>query len=265
MVKKKSQVINKFGFLQGRIFPRNLKKYNLFPNDWESEFKEAAKLNINYIEFLYDKDRKIERVFNDKKLSKKLKENNLIQLSVNYDILRFIDFFENKEDVIKDIKKLSKKGSKIIVLPFIDKSSYNHEKLSRSLNYLETKINTGIKFAIESENISFIKLKNIISKLPKNFGICYDTGNYISQKRNIFSDFTNYSDFIIHIHLKGKKFNYKTNKYVNCFFTECKQDLLKFLYLIKKNDYKEMVVMESFYQKNGLLDFKTNLKSIKQI
>ena len=45
---------SQFGIIQGRIFPENKLKYNIFPNEWRNELILSKKIGYNYIEFLLD-------------------------------------------------------------------------------------------------------------------------------------------------------------------------------------------------------------------
>ena len=44
------------GIMQGRIYPANKKKYNLFPLSWETEINKLKKVGFDYVELLYDRE-----------------------------------------------------------------------------------------------------------------------------------------------------------------------------------------------------------------
>ena len=46
----------KIGCMQGRLLPKYRNRFQAFPlNNWEKEFKLASNLNLDFIEFIFDK------------------------------------------------------------------------------------------------------------------------------------------------------------------------------------------------------------------
>ena len=45
---------SQFGIIQGRIFPENKLRYNIFPRNWRHELILSKKIGYSYIEFLLD-------------------------------------------------------------------------------------------------------------------------------------------------------------------------------------------------------------------
>ena len=264
MEKKESTKLD-LGVLQGRIFPNNLNKFNKFPNNWEKEFEILSEINLDFIELLYDGEGKIKVHLSEDKLNKTLNNSTNIHIySANFDVLRFYDFNENLTFFLKELNYLYDLGVRLVVLPFIDRSDYNKNEIIKALKSLNMKFDKDMKFSIESEKINFLNLIEIVKSLPSNFAICYDTGNYLSQRRDIFSDFKTYKDHISHIHLKAKKID-KNKKFISCYFDQNKYDLKKYLDFLIEHNYKHKVVLESYYSKNGYSDLVYNLKCIERL
>ena len=101
-----------------------------------------------------------------------------------------------------------------------------------------------------NSKISLIDKKKIFSKYSPKFGICYDTGNSLSELKDFNYEINYLKKEINHLHLKDKK--RVGRKFVNTFLGNGLLNFKKLKEVLEKIDYKHRVTLECFYGKNGV-------------
>ena len=248
-----------FGIMQGRIFPASYSAYNRFPKLWKEEFFATKKIGYNYLELIYDEGNSCENPLHNldhKDILKTSKKSKLKTYSMVLNFFAKNNIFSNTDKFIKTLMilvKFSKKiNVKVIVVPVIEKSSSNSQKLSNLLKKLHQKFKKEkIRFSFELDSkISLIDKKKIFSKYSPKFGICYDTGNSLSELKDFNYEINYLKKEINHLHLKDKK--RVGRKFVNTFLGNGLLNFKKLKEVLEKIDYKHRVTLECFYGKNGV-------------
>lgn len=212
-----------FGIMQGRLLKKYKDRYQSHPVDyWQQEFLITKKLNLNYIEFIFDyyEFQKNPLSHNDglKEVNKISKTYNINVSSICADIFMQKPIFnrENNDLYKNKIMNILYEACKYlnisdIVIPLVDESSISNcldrDYLVEQIRYMSDKfesINTNICLETDLDPENFIKFIDLINK--KNIKINYDIGNSISNGYDPIDEFNTYSDLITLIHLKDRKF-----------------------------------------------------------
>ena len=126
--------------MQGRLYPNNLKKFNLFPKKWQQEFNQINKMDFNYLELLYDRKESdinplVNKIINYKSVLKHSKNKTY---SINLDFFTRKNFFKNIQKSKKLIKKIINNSNnlkvKLIVIPCIEKNQMTKKELITFIN-----------------------------------------------------------------------------------------------------------------------------------
>lgn len=257
---------NQFGIMLGRLFPESTTKYNIFPKKWRNEFISSKKIGFNYIEFLFDEDlSKINPIHSHN--FKKILNNSIKTKQKTYSIV--INFFAKKnffsdikfsKKIIKNVIYACKKiNIKMIVFPLLEKSSVDKEKLNQFLKIMYEEIkNTNLFCAVEMDNKTNLNdKKRLFSKYFPKIGICYDTGNSISDNTKFDHEIIKLGKLINHVHLKDKIRIKK--KYFNTYLGEGKLNFNKLKYALNKIKYRKKITFECYYGSSPLSDAKKNI------
>ena len=258
--------------MQGRLTETKSSKIQFFPkNNWEKEFKIASKNKINLIEWTIDYHNiKKNPIFCDtKKISNISKKYKIKIESVTCDFLMQKPFYKKKyinskslfflDKLIDSCKQLN---IKYIIFPLVDngslKSTFEKKELIFGLKKIENKLSKKINILFESD-FKPKKLLNFISNFNFNkFGINYDTGNSACYGYSIISEFNSYFKYIKNIHIKDRKINSST-----VLLGKGNFDFKTFFYLIKKNKYKQNLILQTVRSKSNQLNMlKYNLEFI---
>ena len=128
------------------------------------------------------------------------------------------------------------------------------------INYLK-KILTqrSPKISIEINNLE----PKIKKYLNQKVGICFDTGNVLTESKHSLKNIFEFKDQINHFHIKDKK---KINKrYVNCSLGEGIVDFKSFFFILELIKYKGAITFETSFGNNSIKNAKNNLKFIKKV
>lgn len=210
------------GIMQGRLTPQGDNQIQFFPfNNWQKEFKDAAEIGIDEIEWIFDFDNFENNPLWTENGIKEIKENiktSGVRINVICaDYFMRKPFFRVSEEVksnsIMMLKKLVEKASlinaSVVEIPFLDNSS------------MKTKDEQDVVIKILNEILPDLKEKNIVinletdldsksfklflSKLPnKFFMVTYDSGNSSGLGYNPEAEFESYGDRISHVHIKDR-------------------------------------------------------------
>ncbi len=248
-------------FFQGRCFPENYRKYNEFPRAWKKEIRTVGKMGFKYIDLIYDKR---DSLF--EKLDKIIFFCKKTKIKINSVICdKFLNrrYAKSKKLFLKEIEFtinfLERKKIFSITLPFIEKNYLNYKDLIYILNKLYLIIKKK-KIVIYFEyNHSFDKLKKDLRKFKNKILLCYDTGNALENKRNIYSDLIKLQNIIGHVHLKDKKKTYNGFKKIK--FSNGEFKVNKFRQNLKyfKNTHCKFT-LETYMGKNPYLNLKNNFE-----
>ena len=258
---------SQFGIIQGRILPEKKLTYNIFPKGWRDELKLSKEIGYSYIEFLLDE--KLSR--NNPLINKKIYSLKRAMIKSKQRVYSVIlsyfvshNFFENYnkskkilENLITDCQKLN---INLIVTPLVEKGSLNKKKLLFFLKEIH-KIakNKKIKFSVELDSKLNLKSKlNIFIKYYPKIGICYDTGNSISENKDFVKEINYLKRVINHIHLKDKI--KKGKKFYNTYLGNGLLDFYKLKVVLDRIKYKKKITLECFYDNNPIQDSLENLK-----
>lgn len=214
--------MNKIGIMQGRLSPRYNGRYQSFPLErWQSEFRIAASLGFDCIEFIYDSENyeKSPLVTDDglKEVKRIADETGVGVFSVCADyFMKFPLFDSDKEKRLLNIRRLNEVitksaaiGVRDITVPCVDASSL---KTSNDIENLKSGLALCLKNA-ESHEVN-INLETDLR--PANFcklikeldhpkiKINYDTGNSASLGYNPEEEFNLYGKYISVLHIKDR-------------------------------------------------------------
>ena len=96
-----------------------------------------------------------------------------------------------------------------------------------------------------------------IKYYPK-IGICYDTGNSISENKDFVKEISYLSRVINHIHLKDKI--KKGKKFYNTYLGNGLLDFYKLKVTLNRINYKKKITLECCYGNNPIQDSAKNLE-----
>jgi len=259
------------GIMQGRIFPENKLKYNIFPSHWRNELILSKKIGYYHVEFLLDEKLSRKNPFVNKEISSLKKTMIKSKQKVYSIILSYFashNFFKNYnkskkilEGLINNCQKLN---ISLIVMPSIEKGSLNKKKLLFFLNEIYKIIkNKKIRFSIELDSKLNLKSKlNIFIKYYPKIGICYDTGNAIGENKDCVKEITYLSKVINHIHLKDMIKRKK--KFYNTYLGNGLLDFYKLKKTLNRINYNKKITLECFYGNNPIQDSVKNLEFVKK-
>lgn len=260
-------MLDNIGIILGRLSKKNNQKLQSFPHDYLKDLKLIKKLGIKKVEWLVDKPKINNPIFNlDKNYELKnfLKEN---KIKINSVILHFL-IDRNSNHIKKKIRNelLNLMITKLITLK-ISNIILPVEKLDKNLilflkkfiisnkNLLSNKIN----ILIEANQNPHKLINNIKRHKLKNVFLLYDLGNYSVMNRDAISDIKNYHKFIKEFHLKDK---YKDK---NIFFGKGNVDFKNFLMIYKKLNLKTPCILENFVGNKPYYNTKKQLHYLNHL
>ena len=258
---------SQFGIIQGRIFPEDKLRYNIFPSNWRHELILSKRIGYKYIEFLLDDKLSRKNPLVNKKISSLKKSMIKSKQKVYSVILTYFvnhNFFKNYNKSIKILKRLiidcQKLNINLIVIPLVENGSLNKKKLLFFLKEIYKIVkNKKIRFSIELDSKLNLKSKlNIFIKYCPKIGICYDTGNSISENKDFVKEISYLSRVINHIHLKDKI--KKGKKFYNTYLGNGLLDFYKLKVTLNRINYKKKITLECFYGNNPIQDSVKNLE-----
>ena len=88
---------SQFGIIQGRIFPEDKLRYNIFPSNWRHELILSKRIGYKYIEFLLDDKLSRKNPLVNKKISSLKKSMIKSKQKVNHS-------FKNENDIFEFLK-----------------------------------------------------------------------------------------------------------------------------------------------------------------
>ena len=216
-------MLNRVGFLQGRLSPQVDGRIQAFPGSrwWRREFVLADKADFRIMEWTLDHE--------------KLPENPLMTSSGRREIRRLSEMFnvtvpsltgdcfmqapfwkasgqrrhELEEVFLSVLNACHAAGIKTVVVPLVDQGSLANKAeedmlIQFLLGRVEDLKRLGLCVAFESD-LTPIELAAFIDHFPPNsFGINYDIGNSASLGFNPSEEFASYGTRIVNVHVKDR-------------------------------------------------------------
>ena len=209
----------RFGVIQGRLLEAPKGKLQWFPRlNWETEFRIASELKINFIELIAEREHNPQNpLWSNSGLNRIL---NLVEINgldlealcndyiIDHSLVDNSDAFAQTLQLLNSAKVL---GCKKLILPLFEKSeltSQNSEKYFDILLQLGVIAQSlGIIICLET-SMNGSKLCDYLDML-NHPSICsvYDTGNSLGLGHDIYSDIRILGSKIKHVHLKDKNQN----------------------------------------------------------
>ena len=265
----------KLGFMQGRLSKIVNGKIQAFPwKEWEFEFKKAAQIGINLMEWTLDHERLHENPLMTRigreRITQLCHKNNIRIESLTGDCFMQEPFWKQKdlnirnslkENFIEVCNSASKLGIKYIIVPIVDNGKIEKEIEAEILiNFLlEQKLffsQKNLCILFESEQPSK-ELAELINNLPKNiFGINYDIGNSASLAYNPEEEIATYGDRIYNVHIKDRLKGGTTVP-----LGRGNADFQKVFQSLKNKDYQGNFILQAARASNGnhvqaIIDYK---------
>jgi sugar phosphate isomerase/epimerase len=249
-----------FGIVQGRL--TKSRKLQQFPKNWEKEFYQLKKVNLNFIELLDERKKNNKNPLSTDdgflKIDNILQKSKALKYSVCSDYI--IDnnlFTKNNLKTISHVERLLKLSMKhkykVFILPLLEASSITKKNFTRAVNILKNfdKIIRNSQITICLETILSGKeltklLKTVNSKKIK---CVFDTGNRILKSQSLEKEIILLKEYITHVHLKDKN---KKNQ--NVILGTGEVNFLTVFAALKKINYKGNFVFET---NRGLNPIKT--------
>ena len=257
----------KFGIVQGRLTQSPKGVVQCFPKDWEKEFSIAAKLGLDNIELIADREYNEENPIWSIKGVEKLKKISSqysigIKTICNDNIINYSLLNNNTLDKnIKLIKIAKKLQCDKYILPLFEKSELNilnYKEFIDSVNLIarhceESNITLCLETILKGEDLLFV-----LNKLEsENIKIVFDTGNRIAFGHNIYDDIIILKDKIEHIHIKDKSIDNE-----NVILGTGLVNFLEVFKALKKINYKKSFTFETRRGSNPLSTCKFHIDMI---
>jgi len=259
--------------MQGRVVPKTLERLQVFPDQWEKEFRVMEEIGFTHVELLDDKENGLRDTLQKKKKEffYGLTKSGLQCSSVcadqlcNYSLLKNPVEFKNRIDDL--LQTLEGCGTYIVVIPFFDENKIDSsEELKGALKELALYDGIlqarGFRFAIEA----LLPAADIIQAMEEfsftSIGVCYDIGNSIGNDFNVTEEIKMLRNMLVHVHVKdrlnGKNVRLGANP----------QKLSAAFGALRDMQYKGLCILETQITPDPLeeahINFKTTEKYIKE-
>lgn len=211
--------------MQGRLSPMVAGKIQAFPEKyWKAEFFTAQALGFDMIEWTLDRQNLMQNPFLiDHQSILAIKSMSGVNVkSMTYDAamqapLVLDGKIQNTEvEVLSQVLQACKKlNVQYLIFPLVDQSSIkdddDYREYIKLFSYIDEKLlGDKVRIAIESD-FEPRRLNEFIKDIgSEKIGINYDTGNSASLGYDFEQEMSAYSEFIMNIHLKDRKFRGST-------------------------------------------------------
>jgi hexulose-6-phosphate isomerase len=213
---------NSIGIMQGRLTKPIGRGIQFFPfENWQQEFKDAQKLDLREIEFIFDLYKYRQNPLWSKagrnKIVKLIKKTGVVVNSICADYFMRRPFFrvsskmmdENIKLLKRLIKYTSEIGATLIEIPLVDNSSIKNKKeednmidVVRKVTPFLEKYKVRLDFETDMAPKSFLSFINKINN--PIVGANYDTGNSASLGYDPRVEMELYGQKIFNIHIKDR-------------------------------------------------------------
>lgn len=264
--------------MQGRLLPKYKGRYQAHPlGYWQQEFKIAKDLNLEFIEFIFDRnDYQRNPLFCSNGVNEILEvcyKTGVGVRSVCADYLMEDPLhslnpkvvYKSQEVVLALLMNLKLLEVKDLVVPCVDHSrlatedDFNRFK-TNIFPIIELADSCGINISLETD-LNPMLFGQLLDFLPySNITVNYDTGNSASLGYDPLEEFAVYGNKISDIHIKDRNFNSGS---VFLGTGDVKFD--RFFKALKTIDYDSPFIMQVYRDDEGLSVFKSQLEVFKSL
>ncbi|MER2492174.1 sugar phosphate isomerase/epimerase family protein [Catenovulum sediminis] len=264
------------GVMQGRLLPKYQGRYQAHPvSYWEGEFKIAADLGLDYIEFILD--------YNDCELNPLLSSNGIkiIENVINETGVKVrsicADYFmvaplhsaesQVSIDSIKMLRRLIINASKLcvtdIVIPCVDNSSLKKQvdidRLIVAVNSViplceEYKVNLSLETDLPPNDFAALLQQFDSTRVTVN----YDIGNSAALGFNVEEELIAYGNRVSNVHIKDRVLGGGP-----VVLGEGDADFVKVFNLLKEIKYDGLFVMQAYRDEEGTSIFSSQMEWVK--
>jgi L-ribulose-5-phosphate 3-epimerase len=215
-------MIEKIGFMQGRLSPMIEGKIQAFPwNTWKKEFEQARSIDLSIMEWTLDQAALYENPLmtsnGQAEIVELCKQYDCSIPSLTGDCFMQAPFWKvggaereaRQKDFIAIMEACSKIGVSQIVVPLVDNGSVQSEAealvLRDFLLSLEARLVSLDMRVIFESDYAPQELADFIATYPTSlFGINYDTGNSAAMGFDVEEEFQCYGDRVTNVHIKDR-------------------------------------------------------------
>jgi L-ribulose-5-phosphate 3-epimerase len=215
-------MINRIGFMQGRLCERVDGKIQAFPwRDWEGEFPAAAAIDLRLMEWTLDQERLYENPLMTLQGQEKIRslclQYNISIPSLTGDCFMQAPFWkvagqarlDLQIDFLAICRACTKVGIRMIVVPLVDNGQL--ETIQQESILVDFLLGQQAFFAEHDLQVIFesdytpTELARFIEQLPvKQFGINYDIGNSGALGFSPTEEFAAYGARVVNVHVKDR-------------------------------------------------------------
>jgi L-ribulose-5-phosphate 3-epimerase len=208
--------MNRVGIMQGRLVPPEGVTLQCFPRSrWADEFDLAAKVPLDYIEWIYDsygaKNNPLTNNGGIQRLKSLIDSTGVGIRSICADYFMEYPLVRCKESVgvlSHLIRRCNAIGAKRIVLPFVDNSAIAPSELGPAVEILQTAAaqaaQAGIELHIET-SLPPRGIPDLLRQLPESIvKVNYDSGNSASLGYAVHEEFAAIGSNIGSVHIKDR-------------------------------------------------------------
>lgn len=249
---------------KGGFYPQN------FPWDnWEQEFYTAQKIGLHGIEWMFNTENFTQNPLwtsAGRETIRKLVKSTGVRVEsvcMNYFMQNSITDHKCEEhiEIFSELLSCSRElNIRKMVLPLFEASRIiDGEQLINNLTkVLKKTLSDGILIALETD-ASAEKQREVCEKIgDKRVGLCYDLGNACGNGCHIEEELCALKDYLLEIHVKDKKTGGNS-----VMLGEGDVDYPRYLNLLRKLEYREPLVMESYFGENAIEDTYKNYSYLR--
>jgi len=215
-------MINRLGFMQGRLCDRVDGKIQAFPwRDWKNEFEAAAAIDMHLMEWTLDQERLYENPLmtadGQEKIRGLCQQYNVSIPSLTGDCFMQAPFWKTsgkiRTDLQSDFLAISRAcaavGIRMMVVPLVDNgrlvtAEHENDLVDFLLSHQTFLAEHQLQVIFESDFIP-VELARFIAHLPaERFGINYDVGNSAALGFDPTAEFAYYGTRILNVHVKDR-------------------------------------------------------------
>ena len=215
-------MINRIGFMQGRLCERVDGKIQAFPwRDWESEFPAAAAIDLHLMEWTLDQEwlheNPLMTTAGQEKIRTLCQHHDLAIPSLTGDCFMQAPFWKVDGQVRADLqadflaigRACATVGIRMMVVPLVDNGRLESDEQENVLvDFLLAQHSFlsqhNLQVIFESDFIP-TELARFIARLPgERFGVNYDIGNSAALGFNPLEEFDAYGARVVNVHVKDR-------------------------------------------------------------
>ena len=265
-----------FGVMQGRLLPKYMGRYQAHPvGYWQEEFKLAAELGLNCIEFILDYDQAINNPLLTNEGISKIRRT-VIDTGIEVKSVCADYFMEaplhssdaqqaqkSKQTLKQLLESADKLGISDLVIPCVDNSSlknrYHQTLLQNQLEQIIPRAEfLGLNLALETD-LDPVQFKTLLNQLDSpRVTVNYDIGNSASLGYIPAEELSAYGERISDVHVKDRAFGGGS-----VILGKGSANIPEFFELLEPYKYNGPIIMQAYRDEEGLRVFRSQLKWLK--